>query len=112
MPFLDLYDSLFIPVYFLILAASPGFPPASHRCHDLLLTHLPDVNKTGCQSWLVSKAPGQAGPARNHRPSADPRCRWRLGPASEASNGMRDVGIPCPGSSTYRSCNQVQYSCC
>ena len=25
---------------------------------------------------------------------------------------MRDVGIPCPGSSTYRSCNQVQYSCC
>ena len=35
-PFLDLYDSLFIPVYFLILAASPGFPPVSRPATDPL----------------------------------------------------------------------------
>ena len=55
----------------------------------------------GCQSWLVLQAPVQAGS------SVDPRCRQWLGPAFEARNGMRNVGIPCPGSSTYKSWNQV-----
>ena len=36
-PFLDLYDSLFIPVYFLILAVSPGFPPVSRPATDPLV---------------------------------------------------------------------------
>ena len=35
--FLDLYDSLFIPVYFLILAASLGFPPVSRPATDPLV---------------------------------------------------------------------------
>ena len=60
LPFLDLYDCLFITIYFLILAASPGFTPMSRPATDPLVGckqnkstwyHLPRKTCTAHAVW-------------------------------------------------------------
>ena len=78
-----------------------------------------DTRSSSVTAWnlrWLSVLAGLTGPGAGCSSTKSSSISWSPMPAaaglcSEARNGMSDAGIPCQGSSAYRSCNHVQCLC-